>query len=44
MNNSSLVSMRNNKVSAHKCAPAEWPVNTILSYKRKHGKEKGKKE
>lgn len=25
--------MRNSVVSAHKWAPAEWPINTMLSYK-----------
>lgn len=34
MKSSSLSSMRNSVVSAHKWAPAEWPMNTMLSYKR----------
>jgi len=33
MKSSSLASMRNSVVSAHKCAPAEWPISTMLSYK-----------
>lgn len=37
---SSFSSMRNSVVSAHKWAPAEWPINTMLSYKtQKTGKQ-----